>query len=65
MTASLPRQRTEEGAASVEYGLVAVAVAAVIVAVVVALGGTVHGLFTTACTGLETQAATGTSCADG
>jgi pilus assembly protein Flp/PilA len=47
------RMKDDSGASAVEYGLIVVAIAAVVVAVVVALGGTVHSLFTDSCTKLN------------
>jgi pilus assembly protein Flp/PilA len=47
------RLRDESGASAVEYGLIVAAIAAVVVAVVVGLGGTVQGLFTHSCTKLN------------
>jgi pilus assembly protein Flp/PilA len=45
------RARRDEGASAVEYGLIVVAIAAVIVLAVYALGGQVKGMFedSTAC----------------
>jgi Flp pilus assembly pilin Flp len=57
------RTREESGASSVEYGLIAVAIAALIVIVVFSLGGVVKGLFNTSCTAFEAKAATGKGCA--
>ena len=42
-------QRAERGASAVEYGLLVLGIAAVIVIVVYALGGNVLGLFTDTC----------------
>lgn len=46
----------EQGATAVEYGLFVAAIAAVIVAIVVSLGGTVNTAFTTVNTKLSTAA---------
>jgi pilus assembly protein Flp/PilA len=54
--------RDERGASAVEYGLLATAVAALIVVIVFALGGTVTGMFGQSCDVIETQAQTGSSC---
>ena len=52
--------RTERGASAVEYGLLVVGIAAVIVLVVYALGGSVFGLFTDTCGSVAARR--GTSC---
>jgi pilus assembly protein Flp/PilA len=44
-----PARRSEEGASAVEYGLLVAAIAAVIVALVFALGAYVRGAFQTTC----------------
>jgi len=54
--------RDETGASTVEYGLLATAVAAVIVVIVVALGGTVTNMFGQSCDVIETQVKTGSAC---
>ncbi|WP_148575063.1 Flp family type IVb pilin [Nocardioides caldifontis] len=54
--------RNERGASSVEYGLIAVAVAALVTAVVFALGGVVQDLFSSSCAEIEAQASTAKSC---
>jgi pilus assembly protein Flp/PilA len=46
-------RRTEEGASAVEYGLIVVAIAAVIAAVVFSLGTATGGLFSDSCEGLR------------
>jgi pilus assembly protein Flp/PilA len=46
----MARSRDETGASSVEYALIAVAVAALVVAVVFVLGGYVKGMFDNTCT---------------
>ena len=48
-------QRTERGASAVEYGLLLMGIAAVIVVVVYALGGSVFGLFDNSCSSLAEQ----------
>ena len=54
--------RDEHGASSVEYGLIAVAIAALITVVVFALGGVVQDLFSSSCSSIETEASTGAGC---
>lgn len=48
--------KDERGASSVEYGLVAVAIAAVIVVIVFALGGLVRDDFTQSCNKIQDKA---------
>lgn len=50
----MPR-RQECGASAVEYGLLIAAIAAVIVAAVVILGGFTSSLFTGTCTTIQTE----------
>jgi pilus assembly protein Flp/PilA len=47
------RQRGEDGASSVEYGLLVAAIAAIIVLVVFAIGTWVQGAFNETCTNLQ------------
>ncbi len=47
--------RPEEGASAVEYGLIVVAIAAVIAAVVFSLGAATGGLFSNGCEGLKDE----------
>jgi pilus assembly protein Flp/PilA len=56
--------RNESGASSVEYGLIAVAIAALITVMVFALGGVVQDLFSGSCTRIEAKASTGNGCND-
>ena len=49
---SRPRHYRDEGASAVEYGLLVAAIAAVIVALVFALGSYVRGAFQTSCDSL-------------
>jgi pilus assembly protein Flp/PilA len=56
------RQRDEYGASAVEYGLLVVAVAAVIVVVLMALGGVVVSMFSGTCTGVDAQVTNSVSC---
>jgi len=51
----------EDGATAVEYSLIAVAIAAVVVAVVFALGGVTKSQFSTTCTSIATASGTVTS----
>ena len=53
-----PPERDERGASSVEYGLIAVAIAALIVVILFLLGGVVQELFTDSCTAVETGVST-------
>jgi pilus assembly protein Flp/PilA len=53
-------RRTEQGASAVEYGLLIVGIAALIVLVVVALGGNAAGMFSSTCTVVAD--ALGTTC---
>lgn len=55
--------RDECGASSVEYGLVAVAIAALIVVVVFALGGIVTEMFSDTCDSIKAKASTSSTCA--
>ena len=55
-------RRDEAGASSVEYGLIAVAIAALVTVVVFAFGGVVQDLFTSSCTTFEAKASTGRPC---
>jgi pilus assembly protein Flp/PilA len=48
------RERTEDGASAVEYGLLVGGIAAVIVVLVFALGGQVQELFNDTCTSVAT-----------
>jgi pilus assembly protein Flp/PilA len=54
--------RSESGASAVEYGLLIVAIAAVIVVVIFALGGVVRGLFSKTCSTISGQASAGGDC---
>ena len=51
----------ESGASAVEYGLIVVAIAAVIVVVVFVLGGYTLGMFDGTCTELDDQGMTNAS----
>ena len=50
--------RNEVGASATEYGLLAVAIAAVLVVVLMALGGLVRDLFGGSCQVLDTETST-------
>ena len=54
--------RDERGASSVEYGLVVTAIAALIVIVLLALGGVTRDMFSSSCTAIDSRAATGATC---
>lgn len=54
--------RDESGASSVEYGLIAFAIAALIVVIVFALGGVVSGTFSNSCEAIKNQAAPSSAC---
>jgi Flp pilus assembly pilin Flp len=54
--------RDERGATSVEYGLIATAVAALITVVVLALGGVTRDMFSSSCTAIDSRTATGATC---
>ena len=55
------REHTEDGASAVEYGLLVAGIAALIVLIVFALGGTVAALFSDSC-GTITAEIQSTSC---
>lgn len=50
--------RDERGASAVEYGLLIAGIAALIVVVVFAFGGTISGIFSDTCTSIGGSAAT-------
>lgn len=54
--------RDERGASATEYGLLVVAIAALIVIIVFALGDQVVELFTDTCDEIDGQTSTATSC---
>ena len=54
--------RNEDGASSVEYGLVVTAIAALLMVVVLALGGVTLDMFSTSCAEIEGKAMTGVAC---
>lgn len=56
------KRPTDEGASAVEYGLLLAAIAAVIVAVVLAVGVFVQDNYTVTCEALETQLSSPTPC---
>jgi pilus assembly protein Flp/PilA len=55
LTMWLLRRRGDEGASAVEYGLLVVAIAAVVVLVIAALGDNVFGLFSRTCDSFSAQ----------
>jgi len=55
---------SDSGATAVEYALIVFAIAAVIVAVVIVLGGTVNHLFQNSCAAMNTDGATTVATAD-
>ena len=55
-------QRDEAGASAVEYGLLAVAIAAVVVIIVFALGGVVQEMFSDSCNSVQASAGTTAAC---
>jgi Flp pilus assembly pilin Flp len=55
-------RRDERGASSVEYGLLAVAVAALIVVVVFLMGGMVRHLFAHTCNSISASVSGSTTC---
>jgi Flp pilus assembly pilin Flp len=55
-------RRDERGASSVEYGLLAVAVAALIVVVVFLMGGMVRHLFANTCGNIAASVTGSTTC---
>jgi pilus assembly protein Flp/PilA len=62
MLEEIAARRDEVGATSVEYGLLAVAIAAVLVVIVFALGGVVTSMFSHSCQQIQGQAATSATC---
>lgn len=52
----------DSGASAVEYGLIVVAIAAVVVAAVFGLGGVVTRLFTESCDVFQSTASTTSTC---
>ena len=63
----MKRHDNERGASAVEYGLIVVAIAAVIAAIVFSLGTATGGLFSDGCDGLKdavskSQGGSGASC---
>jgi pilus assembly protein Flp/PilA len=57
-----PVRRDERGASATEYGLLAVAIAALIVVIVFTLGDQVVSLFQDTCDEIDGKASTATSC---
>jgi pilus assembly protein Flp/PilA len=54
--------REDTGASAVEYGLLLAAIAAVIVIVVFALGGTVRDMFSESCDTIDSQVTPDANC---
>ncbi len=54
--------RDEHGASSVEYGLVVTAIAALLVAIVFALGGVTLDMFSSSCAAIDSKTATTAGC---
>lgn len=59
---ALAYDRNDSGASAVEYGLLVVAIAAVIVVVIFSFGGVVRGLFSGTCSTISGQASAGGDC---
>jgi pilus assembly protein Flp/PilA len=55
-------RRDESGASAVEYGLLIAGVAALIVVIVFAFGGTVNNMFNKSCTTIQSTTATSATC---
>ena len=58
----ITKNDAEMGASAVEYGLLIVAIAAVIVVIIFALGGVVQGLFSKTCSTVSENASAGGDC---
>jgi len=56
------RLRCEDGASAVEYGLVVVAIAALITAIVFSLGGVVNDTYQGTCDKVQAKASTSATC---
>lgn len=61
-TVKVAQSRDDRGASSVEYGLVAVAIAALIVVIVFALGDVVNETYQDSCERIRAEAAPSSSC---
>lgn len=57
-----PMVRDELGASAVEYGLIVVAIAAVVVAAAVALGGITQSMFSDTCSQLDSNVSATAAC---
>jgi len=57
-----PIVRDELGASAVEYGLIVVAIAAVVVAAAVALGGITQSMFSDTCSQLDSHVSATAAC---
>jgi pilus assembly protein Flp/PilA len=58
----IQRNRTEDGASAVEYGLLVAAIAAIIVVIVFLLGGFVQDAFQTTCDAMADNSTAGSTC---
>ena len=52
---NINKNRDEEGASAVEYGLLVAAIAALIVIIVFALGGLIRDVFDSTCSTIDTE----------
>ena len=59
---ALGRDRNEDGASAVEYGLLVAAIAAIIVIVVFSLGGIIKDVFKNTCDSIKSQTTVATTC---
>ena len=57
-----PMVRDDRGASAVEYGLIVVAIAAVVVAAAVALGGITESMFSDTCSQLDSHVSATAAC---
>nr|WP_202388167.1 Flp family type IVb pilin [Nocardioides flavescens] len=62
MLAAQKARMDERGASAVEYGLLIAGIAALVVVVVFAFGGTIKGVFSDTCSTIASNASTGTTC---
>ncbi len=58
----MQRTRAEDGASSVEYGLVVTAIATLLVVIMFALGGVTLDMFSSSCAAIDSKTMTGASC---
>ena len=59
---NIQKNRDEEGASAVEYGLLVAAIAALIVIIVFALGGIIRDVFQNTCDEIDANSTTTTTC---